>query len=720
MKTLLFSAKMANLDAVRSHPHPCHFGGVRSLVALASVAFLAVMPATVQAQNSPADHFLLKITTTEGTNVDDRSFTFYTEDTNYDIDWDNDGTFEVAGVSGNQPHTFATAGEHTIRFRNLNDVYINDQTGKEKYTSIEQWGTAVWNADMEGAFRGAINLTMALGAGTPDMSVVEDMESMFRGATSFNGDISGWNTVAVEDMYSMFREATAFNQDISGWNTVAVKDMKNMFRGATFFDGDISGWNTVAVEDMYSMFREATSFNQDIGGWNTVAVKDMKNMFRGATAFNQDISGWNTVAVEDMYSMFREATSLNQDIGGWNTVAVEDMSSMFREATSFNGDISGWNTALVEDMENMFFGATSFDQNIGGWNVASVTDMDSVFFRATSFNQDIGVWNVEAVVYMEGMFSGATSFDQNIGGWNVEAVEFMEDMFLGVTLSIANYDALLVGWDGQSLQTGVTFGGGDSKYSSDEAHTARANMTATTANGGDNWTIRDGGRAVAVQPNAHAPVFAGGATAGVTYAENGTMAVTTVVATDADTGQTIAFTLSGDDAGLFSITPAGGELRFTTSPDYENPADTGGNNMYEVTITATDNGMPAKMARQALTITVTDELNEVGNPVDPAHFVLKITTNPSGTNSADKSFTFYTQDRNYDIDWDDDGTFEATGVSGNQPHTFAVAGEHTIRFRDLNDININNQADTLKYTSIEQWGTSVWNADMRNAFRGAE
>ena len=69
---------------------------------------------------------------------------------------------------------------------------------------------------MGGAFRGAINLTMALGAGTPDMSVVEDMYSMFRGATSFNGDISGWNTVAVEDMYSMFREATAFNQDISG------------------------------------------------------------------------------------------------------------------------------------------------------------------------------------------------------------------------------------------------------------------------------------------------------------------------------------------------------------------------------------------------------------------------------------------------------------------------------------------------------------------------
>ena len=71
--------------------------------------------------------------------------------------------FEALGVSGNQSHTFSTAGEHTIRFRNLNDVYINNPSfnlGGAKYTSIEQWGTSVWNADMSSAFWGASNLTM--------------------------------------------------------------------------------------------------------------------------------------------------------------------------------------------------------------------------------------------------------------------------------------------------------------------------------------------------------------------------------------------------------------------------------------------------------------------------------------------------------------------------------------------------------------------------------
>ena len=107
----------------------------------------------------------------------------------------------------------------------------------------------------------------------------------------------------------------------------------------------------------------------------------------------------------------------------------------------------------------------------------------------------------------------------------------------------------------------------------------------------------------------NAPVFEGGATATVTYAENATTVVTTVVVTDADAGQTITLTLSGDDAGLLSITPAG-ELTFNTAPDYENPVDMGGNNMYEVTITATDDGTPAMTATQALTIMVTDVTNE--------------------------------------------------------------------------------------------------------------
>ena len=104
--------------------------------------------------------------------------------------------------------------------------------------------------------------------------------------------------------------------------------------------------------------------------------------------------------------------------------------------------------------------------------------------------------------------------------------------------------------------------------------------------------------------NDNAPVFAGGTTM-VNVAE-GTTAVTRVTATDADAGQTVTFMLSGGaDESKFFINPTG-ELAFNIAPDYEVPTDVGMDNMYEVTITATD-GQPSPMtATQTLTITVTD------------------------------------------------------------------------------------------------------------------
>ena len=95
------------------------------------------------------------------------------------------------------------------------------------------------------------------------------MESMFAYATTFNGDISKWDTSRVEDMAGMFGEATSFNGDLSIWDTSSVTSMASMFHGATTFNGDLSNWNTSSVgDDEYEyMFQDATSFNQDLCVW---------------------------------------------------------------------------------------------------------------------------------------------------------------------------------------------------------------------------------------------------------------------------------------------------------------------------------------------------------------------------------------------------------------------------------------------------------------------
>ena len=83
----------------------------------------------------------------------------------------------------------------------------------------------------------------------------------------------------------------------------------------------------------------------------------------------------------------------------------------------------------------------------------------------------------------------------------------------------------------------------------------------------------------------------------VDRAENGTSVATYT----ADSALTITWTVSGDDAGAFNI--RGGQLTFSPAPDYEAPADTGMNNVYNVTVEADDG---TAMDSQDVTVTVTD------------------------------------------------------------------------------------------------------------------
>ena len=85
------------------------------------------------------------------------------------------------------------------------------------------------------------------------------------------------------------------------------------------------------------------------------------------------------------------------------------------------------------------------------------------------------------------------------------------------------------------------------------------------------------------------------------YPENGTDAVHTYTATDPEKA-TIQWSLTGDDAGDFSISNTG-ELTFRASPDHEAPADTGANNIYEVTVQASDGTHTGSLP---VTVTVTN------------------------------------------------------------------------------------------------------------------
>ena len=64
------------------------------------------------------------------------------------------------------------------------------------------------------------------------------MSELFKDKTTFNDDISNWDTSNVTDMNHMFYRAQKFNQDISDWDTSRVINMSYMFSKCTCIQPD--------------------------------------------------------------------------------------------------------------------------------------------------------------------------------------------------------------------------------------------------------------------------------------------------------------------------------------------------------------------------------------------------------------------------------------------------------------------------------------------------
>ncbi|MDC1080687.1 BspA family leucine-rich repeat surface protein [Flavobacteriaceae bacterium] len=161
--------------------------------------------------------------------------------------------------------------------------------------------TALDNSTIAGEIaNGNVNLCTTL---------VTNMSQLFRTNSSFNSDISFWDTSNVTNMTAMFHLAGAFNQDIGNWNTSNVTDMSAMFLQTPEFNQNIGSWDTSNVANMGSMFSSAFSFNQDIGNWDTSNVTDMSTMFAGQSSFNQDLTGWCVNNILSEPELFTNETS---------------------------------------------------------------------------------------------------------------------------------------------------------------------------------------------------------------------------------------------------------------------------------------------------------------------------------------------------------------------------------------------------------------------------
>jgi surface protein len=251
-----------------------------------------------------------------------------------------------------------------------------------------------------------------------DVSLVTNMEDLFKDKYDFNQDISRWNTASVTSMRQMFAQATRSRRATSRTGTWArSRTCTACFRYGSnddsFSNLDLSRWNVGEVTDMGSMFSSAHGFNSDISGWDVSKVTSMNSMFSYARNFTGDLSRWDVGEVTDMSYMFYEAESFNSDISGWDVSKVQQMYSMFERAVAFSQDITGWSfddsayaddtmvPAYVRIAERMFSGATAF---FGSYTNCGYDDSDTSVCTGTyeasngMFDGPPGAWEVGASI----------------------------------------------------------------------------------------------------------------------------------------------------------------------------------------------------------------------------------------------------------------------------------------------------------------------------------
>ena len=102
-----------------------------------------------------------------------------------------------------------------------------------------------------------------------------------------------------------------------------------------------------------------------------------------------------------------------------------------------------------------------------------------------------------------------------------------------------------------------------------------------------------------------APVITSGAA--FTSPEN-RLTVGAITATDANANPLTYAIAGGADAALFTIDAQTGLLRFVSAPNFEAPADAGGNNVYDLTVSVSDGIEPP--VTQAITVSVADRAED--------------------------------------------------------------------------------------------------------------
>ncbi|MCP9817415.1 cadherin domain-containing protein [Synechococcus sp. GreenBA-s] len=260
--------------------------------------------------------------------------------------------------------------------------------------------------------------------------------------------------------------------------------------------------------------------------------------------------------------------------------------------------------------------------------------------------------------------SATASFAENGTGTVYTATATDPDASSTLTYSIAGTDAAL--FNINSTSGAVTFKSAPNFESPADAGANNVyDITVSTSDG----TLTSAAQAVAITvTNANdAPSITSSATA--SFAENGTGTVYTATATDPDASSTLTYSIAGTDAALFNINSTSGAVTFKSAPNFESRADAGANNVYDITVSASDGTLTS--AAQAVAITVTN-------------------VNEAPTLTTVTALTGAVQEVPFEI------TYETLAANANE--------------NDVDGDTLSFRVEAISTGTLEKWNGSAWTA----------
>jgi hypothetical protein len=176
-----------------------------------------------------------------------------------------------------------------------------------------------------------------------------------------------------------------------------------------------------------------------------------------------DIPQWGDVIIENARSSYYGCSNLVITATDAPTITSNSLFRMFRDCTSLAVELVNWDVSLVSSFATFLYGATSINPAIEGWDYSSATDLQFMLFNASNANPD----------FSNTLFPNVTT---------------MANMLDNSGLTTDNYDNLLNGLSGQTVQSGVPLGASGVNYT-----IATAGASHDDLSDNDLWVISDNG-----------------------------------------------------------------------------------------------------------------------------------------------------------------------------------------------------------------------------------